>query len=497
MKNLFVCSSCGNEFPKWQGKCPACGEWNSLVETAQKRLSGNRKQVTRNKVQEKKILSLDSPELVTGSVSRVTTGIAEFDRVLGQGFVPGQVILLAGEPGIGKSTLLLQIAGALSKGASDQGLEASKTKKNRDNYVTPNSNLSPLASVLYICGEESPSQVKIRADRLGLKGENISLLAETDVDSLLNLIESGKWKVESSKESKSFRREVGIPTEGSGQSSILNFQLLIIDSVQTLSTQDLISASGSVAQVKECAARIINFAKDQNLITILVGHVNKEGEIAGPKVLEHMVDTVLYLEGERFGNLRLLRCIKNRFGDVGEVGVFQMAENGFREVRNPSAFFISESVKNSPGSVLSVVLEGTRPVLLEVQALVSKSAFNYPRRAVSGFELNRLYFLCAVIEKFLKISLPSNDVYVNVTSGAKIEEPAGDLALALAIVSSFKGRPLKPKTLVFGEVGLSGEVRQVSGQKKRFDEAKKLGFTNIISPLNVKTVAEAVRMALG
>lgn len=434
MKSLFVCQNCGNEYARWAGKCPACGQWNSLVETPATKEVRSKKSGLRSRRRRKtEIVNLSSPSLLTTQNSQLTTGIGEFDRALGNGLVSGQVILLSGEPGIGKSTLLLQLAGSIDK------------------------------RVLYVSGEESPGQIKLRSARLGIPEEKISLATETDVDVLTGIID--------------------------------NCQLLIVDSIQTLTTADLASGQGSVAQVKESTARIIATVKEQGIPTIIIGHVNKEGEIAGPKVLEHMVDTVLYLEGQRFQSLRFLRVIKNRFGDVGEVGVFEMTEKGFREVKNPSALFLEEKSKG-PGSVVTSVMEGSRPVLLEVQALVSPSSFNYPRRSVSGFDLNRLYFIVAVLEKYLRLPLSKLDVFVNLTGGVKVEEPATDLAAALAIVSSVKNKALKAKTLVFGELGLSGEVRAVSAQDKRQAEAKKLGFTQDVSPASVKTLIEAVKKAL-
>ena len=442
-KSLFVCQSCGNEYARWAGKCSACGEWNTLVETpVTKELRSKKSESNSRRKGKIEIVNLSSPSLLTTQNLRLATGITEFDRALGNGLVAGQVVLLSGEPGIGKSTLLLQVAGS---------------------YLPNKINLTN--SVLYVSGEESANQIKLRSSRLGIKGENINLVPETDVDSLVSLI------------------------------SNTNCSLLIIDSIQTLTTGDLASGQGSVAQVKECTARVINLVKEKGLPTIIVGHVNKEGEIAGPKVLEHMVDTVLYFEGERFGSLRILRVIKNRFGDVGEVGVFEMTEKGFKEIKNPSALFLEERSKG-PGSVITSIMEGSRPVLLEVQALVSTTSFNYPRRTASGFDLNRLYFIAAVLEKYLKLPLSTLDVFVNVTGGVKIEEPAADLAVALAIVSSAKEKALRASSLVFGELGLSGEVRSVPSQAKRFLEAKKLGFTNVLSADSVKTLKEAVQKAL-
>lgn len=481
-KSLFVCSSCGNEFLKWAGKCPGCGEWNTLVETPVRKESRSKNHESRLSRGEKTSpISLNSLSSPTSNNPQITSGISEFDRAVGGGLIPGQVVLLAGEPGIGKSTLLLQVADSIEnaqlKMENDGGRKSGKSKS---------SIVNSQFSILYVCGEESPPQIKIRAERLGISGQNIQLLEETDVDELIGLIENAQLAMENTQKKDSTN----------SQFSIVNSQLLIVDSVQTLTTGDLPSSQGSVAQVKECTARLINLVKRLGIPTIIIGHVNKEGDIAGPKVLEHMVDTVLYLEGQRFGDLRLLRCVKNRFGDVGEVGVFKMTEKGFVAARDPSSLFLSESSEARPGSVISVILEGSRPILLEIQALTAKSAFNYPRRTATGFDLNRLYFLCAVAEKFLKLPLSNLDVYVNVTGGAEVSEPAADLAVVLALASSYKNLPLGKKTAVFGEVGLGGEIRPVLGAKKRLDECRRMGFNKVISGDLAKTLAEACRQAL-
>jgi len=365
--------------------------------------------------------------------SRLATGIAEFDRVLGGGLVPGSVILLAGEPGVGKSTLLLQVAASVG--------------------------------ALYISGEESGSQLKLRADRLQVKADNIQILPETDVDVLLNSLNPQNF-------------------------------LIIVDSAQTLVTRDLSAGAGTISQVRECSQRLIQKAKQAGIPLILVGHVTKEGSIAGPKVLEHMVDVVLYLEGDKFHSFRLLRAHKNRFGSDQEVGVFAMGEKGLSEVKDPSNAFLTGRLGTVPGSVVTATMEGTRPVLVEIQALATSSSLAYPRRTASGLGLNRLNLLIAVLQKHLKLPLQNKDIYVNVAGGFKVTEPAADLAVALAIVSSVKDTPIDSSTCVFGEVGLSGEVRKVSQSERRTKEAKKLGFKKIINPESVRSLQEAVSALL-
>lgn len=351
-------------------------------------------------------------------VSRIKTGIGELDRVLGGGLVPGSVVLLAGEPGIGKSTLLTQLALKLNQ------------------------------EILYVCGEESPEQIKMRIMRLGKGGEKLSFLPTTDVDEAI--------------------ASAGTP------------KLLIVDSVQTMATTDLTGMAGSVGQVRECSFRLLNLAKSSGIVVFLVGHITKEGAIAGPKILEHLVDTVLYLEGDKRHEFRILRSQKNRFGSVDEVGVFIMTDSGLNEVANPSDIFLEERQKNVPGSCLAVVMEGTRPMLVEIQALVVPSQLAVPRRVGSGIDLKRLQLLTAVLSKRLKLPLGSYDVYINVAGGLNIKEPAADLPICLAIVSSFKNKALNAKLAAFGEVGLLGEVRQVSFAAKRLAEAKKMGYQPLI-----------------
>ena len=445
-KSVFICQSCGYELVRWSGRCPQCQEWNTFVETA---VSAPRSGA-RKPHEELKLLNLS----VVGSTvaSRLTTGISEFDRVLGGGMVPGSVILLAGEPGVGKSTLLLQLAAAISTQHEANELGAKEL------------------SALYVSGEESPSQLKLRAERLQIDTSNIQVLTETNVDSIISFV-SGT----------------------SGTSGSSNSSLIVIDSVQTLATADLNAGAGTISQVRECSRRLAQVVKEMGVPLILVGHVTKEGAIAGPKVLEHLVDVVLYLEGDKFHAFRLLRAYKNRYGSDQEVGVFAMGERGLREIKNPSDAFLAERLKNAPGSVVTATMEGTRPVLVEIQALTSKTNMAYPRRTVSGFDYNRLLLITAVLQKRCQVNLQNQDIYVNVAGGFKVSEPAVDLACALAIVSSVKDKPIDSHTCVFGEVGLSGEIRKVSQSERRAKEARKLGFSKIISPESVRSVGEALK----
>lgn len=426
----FVCQQCGAETPKWMGRCPACGQWGSLVETAipevgKARGTGGKGVLEAEVLGKKKQIS-----------PRLSTGISELDRVLGGGLVAGQVVLLAGEPGMGKSTLMMQLSAKIG-----------------DNC-------------LYVSGEESREQLRIRAERLKVGAERVLFASETDVDTIVSHLDQKEIKV------------------------------AIIDSVQTLSTQDLSGSAGSVGQVRESAARLLEVAKRRTTVLFLVGHVTKEGAIAGPKILEHLVDTVISLEGQRFGNLRLLRAAKNRFGATDEVGVFEMKQAGLAAVVNPSAVFLPKTKKPVPGSVVVPTNEGTRPILVEIQALEVPTSLAVPRRVATGLDYNRLQLLVAVLTKHLGLPLAAADVYVNVAGGIRVEEPAADLGVCLAIVSSTKGRPVVPKTTVVGEVGLLGEVRGVGNLEARKKEAKRLGFTRIISPENVATVAQAAKKAL-
>jgi len=435
----FICQNCGAEFPKWAGKCEQCGEWNTLVETVVSARSTKHEARNSKQAQIIKFQDIQNKE-----VERETTGIGELDRVLGGGLVPGSVVLLAGEPGIGKSTLLTQLAMKLG----------GKT-------------VGSVLTVLYVCGEESPEQIKLRIMRLkrtDLSERSVlslSFLPTTDVDEVIS--------------------QAGNPS------------LMIVDSIQTMATEDLTGMAGSVGQIRECAYRLLNLAKETGVPVFLVGHVTKEGAIAGPKVLEHLVDTVLYLEGDKHHEFRILRSQKNRFGPVDEVGVFTMSGSGLLEVNNPSDVFLEERQKNVPGSCVAIVMEGTRPVLVEIQALVVPSQLAMPRRVASGIDQRRLQLLVAGLSKRLRLPLATDDVYVNVAGGLNLKEPAADLAVCLAIVSSFKNKPIGAKTAAFGEVGLLGEIRKVSWSEKRIKEAKKLGYSQIISPGTAKDLSTAVK----
>lgn len=441
LRTLFVCQQCGANFPKWMGKCTECGAWNSIVET---QIS---KPATRNSLTSKPIKLLRLSEIKSVKKARVSTGIGEFDRVLGEGIVPGSVILVAGEPGIGKSTLLLQLAAKVGG--------------------------------LYVSGEESLQQIKIRAERLGIsargglssgrKNENLLFLTETDVDVVIGAIEQ------------------------LNNQAIKDRGLIVIDSIQTLYTEELSGTAGSVGQVRECASRLLKIAKSNDISVFLIGHITKEGAIAGPKVLEHMVDTVVYFEGERFGAARLLRVTKNRFGATDEVGVFEMTDKGMVVVDNPSKLFLAQRADKVPGSAVTATIEGTRPILVEVQALVVPTQLPVPRRIGQGVDYGRLQMIVAVLTKMLRLPLGGFDIYINVTGGLKIEEPAADLGIALAIVSSFKNIALPPKTVCFGELGLLGEIREVGQAEKRKKEARRLGFTNIISPQNFSSINQTAK----
>ncbi len=407
-KILYVCDSCGNEFPSWSGLCSACGNWNTLKEI---RVSGKN---TAQKNDNIKTLRL-SDVLITESIRRKTE-ISEFDRVLGGGIVGGSVILLGGEPGIGKSTLLLQVC-------------------------------DKIGDVVYLSAEESASQVKMRADRLKIKSE-IEIVAGGIVDGLDKFVEKRK------------------PS------------LLIIDSIQTIFLTSIESLPGSVSQVKECGIYLQQIAKKTNTPIIIVGHVTKDGVIAGPRLIEHLVDVVLYLEGDRFRDARILRGVKNRFGSTNEAGIFQMLGEGMVEVTNPSELFLNEKTE-APGSIITVMLEGKRPILVELQALVAPTHFGYPKRTCSGYDLNKLNLMAAVLSRKTSINLSNYDIYVNVIGGLKITEPAADLALCAAIISSLKNKPAPQNACIFGEVGLSGEIRKVIRQNEREKEAEKLGYKTL------------------
>ncbi|MBI2404563.1 DNA repair protein RadA [Candidatus Gottesmanbacteria bacterium] len=432
LKTSFVCQQCGYESPSWYGKCPNCGTWNALVETVKEEAVKStfaRGPLAKVGVKPQKLSDVKHIEK-----NRLKSNIVEFDRVMGGGIVQGSVTLLSGDPGIGKSTLLLHVLDKVGG--------------------------------LYVSGEESAEQVKLRAKRMGITGENIEILAETGVESIVSYL-----------------------------STLGNLSnLVIVDSIQTLSSDDLEGLAGSVGQLRHCAELLTSVAKAKGIPLAIIGHVTKEGTIAGPKVLEHMVDTVLFLEGERFANARILRTLKNRFGPVEEVGIFEMKGEGLKEVSNPSALFLQDRVKNVPGSVVTVLLEGTRPMLVEIQALVVPSQIPLPRRVGNGIDYNRLQLLIAILQKRLNIPLGTFDVFVNVSGGLKIGEPAADLAVAVAIISSFKNKPLDPKAAVFGELGLLGEVRSIGSEERRTKEARRLGFTTVISPKTVRSVKQAAEI---
>lgn len=422
-RSNFVCQNCGTSYPKWTGKCENCGEWNTLVEqiVETKGASAVARSHSRGKILKPQSMRSIAAE---DSVRRLPTGIADLDAVLGGGILPAGVMLLAGQPGIGKSTLLMQVAA----------------------YVAEQS------SVLYVSGEESASQVKLRATRLGAtSGDDLQFVASTSADDIAATIRSGRYK------------------------------LVIIDSIQTLSLEEISSAPGTVSQITNSSNVIIRAAKASGAAVILVGHVTKEGSIAGPKVLEHLVDVVLQFEGDRYGGFKVVRAAKNRYGSTSEAAIFEMNDKGLRVVENPSAALLAER-QNADGSVVLATLEGNRPILVEIQALVNSTNFGYPKRTASGFDLNRLNLLIAVLEKRTKLNLSDKDIYVNVVGGLKLADRAADLAVAMAIASAAAGRKLDDGLVVFGEVGLGGEIRSAQGADKRLNEAKKLGFTQAIAP---------------
>ncbi len=419
-KSVFFCQNCGHEESKWLGQCPVCRQWNTFVEEKVTPAKGNGQ--TRS-LQEAEVVTLASVR--TDTEERTRTGIAELDRVLGGGIVPGSLVLVGGDPGIGKSTLLLQVC---------QRLSARKLK------------------ILYISGEESLKQIKLRANRMGEFTEELLLLCETNIEIIRSVIEKQK------------------PA------------LVVIDSIQTMYSEEVGSAPGSVSQVREATNIFMQIAKGMGISIFIVGHVTKEGTVAGPRVLEHMVDTVLYFEGDRHASYRILRGVKNRFGSTNEIGVFEMRQDGLREVENPSEFMLNGRPEHASGSVVACSMEGTRPILLEIQALVCRSNFGMPRRTAAGTDYNRVNLLMAVLEKRLGLPLSSYDAYVNIAGGIRINEPAVDLGIVMALVSSYKNRPVSEDVLVFGEVGLSGEVRAVNMPEQRVSEAKKLGFRTCILP---------------
>ncbi len=451
-KTVFCCSECGNETLKWSGKCLACGAWDSLVEVkADVKGKGGSKNAPRSAaVKKPRLIS----ELDTEAEMRFSTGIGEFDRVLGGGAVRGSLVLVGGAPGIGKSTLLLQLCGLTEEGQK----------------------------ILYVTGEESERQLKMRAQRLGVDKGEIYVLAETGLAEVIENVEA------------------------------LSPDIVIIDSIQTMFDADISSAPGSISQVRECTMSIMRLTKEKGFTTFVIGHINKEGSIAGPKVLEHMVDCVLYFEGERSTSFRILRAGKNRFGSTNEIGVFEMNDKGLKELKNPSEILLSGRPENAPGTCVTCVIEGSRPILAEIQALIAPAAYNSGRRSSNGIDYNRATLLLAVLEKRGGMSVSACDAYINVIGGLELEEPAADLATLLAIASSFRDLPLGRDLAAVGEVGLSGEIRSVSNLNSRLSEISRLGFKRCVIPahvkddirrqdglelISVKDIREAVKATLG
>ena len=446
-KSVFFCQECGYESAKWLGKCPGCGQWNTFVEEL---VSKQKKDSSRTTPA---VEAVALHEISYDDMLRIDTGIQELNRVLGGGMVPGALMLLAGDPGIGKSTLTMQLCGAI------------KTE----------------ASVLYVSGEESRQQLKMRAQRLDVKNEKLMILTENNLEAIEAQIQKMKPK------------------------------LVILDSIQTVYLPEITSAPGSVSQLRECTGRIMQWAKGMEISVIVVGHVTKDGSVAGPRVLEHMVDTVLFFEGERHNQFRILRALKNRFGSTNEIGVFEMQEKGLLEISNPSEIFLSERPRDAVGSVVVPCMEGSRPVLVELQALVASSPYGQPRRMTNGADYNRTAMLLAVLEKKMRLPLGNQDIFLNVVGGLKIDEPAIDLGIIVALVSSMQNRPIIDDVIILGEVGLTGEVRTISFLEKRLIEAEKMGFRMAVVPeanlkrnqqypievRGVSHVSEALRIILG
>lgn len=420
-KIRFACQECGHDSPKWLGRCPGCGAWNSMVEEV----------VAKQPAAKAAARSLPSARPLpitavdTAGLPRIKTGVGEFDRVLGGGIVPGSLVLLGGDPGIGKSTLLLQVAGGIG---------------------------AACGRVLYVSGEESAAQTRLRAERLGKMSDNLLVMTETNLDEII------------------------------AQAEAIAPAMVVVDSIQTMFSPDLPSAPGSVGQVRESTGRLLRFAKESGIPVVIIGHVTKDGNIAGPRLLEHMVDVVLYFEGERSYSFRVLRAMKNRFGATTESGLFSMEEDGLTQVENPSALLLAERPQGVPGSVVLACLEGARPLLIEIQALVSTTCFGMPRRMAAGFDYNRLILLMAVLEKRVGLALGNQDAYVNAVGGIRTDEPAADLAVCLALVASFRNLAVDPATAVMGEVGLTGEVRMISRVDLRVREAAALGFKRVVVP---------------
>lgn len=436
IKTKYVCQSCGYENPKWLGKCPECMKWNTFVEEIEDKSSkSNHRETFVIDKSSQKPVNINS--ITIKHEERFSSGINELNRVLGGGIVRGSLVLVGGDPGIGKSTLLLQVSESVAQSGK---------------------------KVLYISGEESESQIKMRAERLNAKSENLYIMAENN----LNIIEHN--------------------LEG------FDPDLIILDSIQTVFTPDIASAPGTVSQIKEGTSRFMRISKKMGISTFIVGHVTKEGSLAGPKIMEHMVDTVLYFEGERYNTYRLIRAVKNRFGSTNELGVFEMSEKGLQELENPSKALISEKPENASGSVIVSTVEGTRPMLLELQALVSPTSFGIPRRTATGIDFNRVNLLLAVLEKRAGMQIQNQDVYLNIVGGIKINEPSMDLGVILSVASGFRNIPISGEVAVTGEVGLTGEIRGVSYIEKRISECRKLGFKKIIIP---KSNYEAVKDVKG
>lgn len=453
IKTKYVCQECGYENSKWLGKCPECSKWNTFVEEIEEKTSKSNKEVFVIDKSSSRPLNINSIETI--KEQRFSTCINELDRVLGGGVVKGSLVLVGGDPGIGKSTLLIQVSSNV----------ANSGKK-----------------VLYISGEESASQIKMRAQRLGIKSDNLYIFAENNLIIIEAHLES------------------------------VNPDLIILDSIQTVFSPEITSAPGTVSQIKEGTSRFMKISKKMGISTFVVGHVTKEGALAGPKVLEHMVDTVLYFEGERFNTYRLIRAVKNRFGSTNELGVFEMREVGLVELENPSKILIAEKPKDVAGSIIISTVEGTRPMLLELQALASPTSFGIPKRTATGVDYNRVSLLMAVLEKRVGMQIQNQDIYINVVGGIKINEPSIDLGIVMAIASSFRNIPIDGNVAITGEVGLTGEVRAVSFIEKRIAECKKLGFTKIVIPKSnyeavkdvkgidicpVDSVRQAINMVLG
>ena len=428
LKTIYICEQCGHNTPKWQGKCPECDAWNSFQEDV----------VEKNPKRKHQGIRLEPTPLLDQQVKeyRIVTGIGELDRVLGGGIIEGSVILLSGEPGIGKSTLTLTLCEKVAE-----------VKK----------------KVLYISGEESPQQISLRAKRLAIQKSTIGLLGETNLENIISTLEEQKP------------------------------DFVVVDSIQVISSGEIPSIAGSINQVRYCTETLMNFAKKSQIPIVIIGHVTKDGNLAGPKVLEHLVDTVLLIEGERFQNLRILRGLKNRYGSTNEIGLFEMTEKGLIEVDDASRLFLDGKKAGAFGSAITATVEGTRPLLMEVQALTNISPFGYPKRAASGFDQNRLQLLLAVIQKHLGLNVSNQDVYINVVGGYRLNDPAADLAVVMAIISSLKKKPLPDDTVYMGEIGLSGELRNISNLEKRTKEAKKIGFKNLVTPKTFKDISEAVK----